>query len=197
MRRWLMLAYVVCGPILQFLFHIRAEGMEKLPEGAVLLCANHSAYTDPMFVGYLIFPRYNPRFVGKEELRHVPVLGRVLENMGVIFLRRGKSDLKAIREILRSLKDGEKVLIFPEGTRVKGDEYGDARTGPAMLALRTGAPLMPVYIPSRKRVFRRNIVIFGEPYHPQRTPERAAQEDYESIAEDLMARIRALEPKET
>ena len=61
----------------------------------------------------------------------------------------------------------------------------------------TGAPLMPVYVPSRKRVFRRNVVIFGEPYHPQRTPERASQEDYESIAEDLMARIRALEPKET
>ncbi len=192
-----MLAYVVCGPFLQFLFRVKEEGMEKLPEGAVLLCANHSSYVDPMLVGYLIFPTYNPRFVGKAELRNVPALGWYLEKMGLIFLHRGKSDLKAIREILRSLKDGEKVLIFPEGTRIKGDEYGDAKTGPAMLALRTGAPLMPVYIPGKKRVFHRNVVIFGEPYHPQRTQEGSAQEDYERIAEDLMARIRALEPKET
>ncbi len=192
-----MLAYVVCSPMLFLLFRVKAAGRDNLPEGGVLLCANHSAYIDPLFVGFLVFPQYNPRFVAKAELRDVPVLGWILERLGLIFLHRGKSDLKAVKEILSCLKRGEKVLLFPEGTRIRGDAYGMAKTGAAMMALHAKVPLQPVYIPSRKRVFRRNEVIFGEPYRPQPPAgRRPAQEDYEEIAADLMERIRALEPKE-
>ena len=70
---------------------------------------------------------------------------------------------------------------------------GDAKTGCAMLAVRTGVPIVPVYVPAVKRWFHRNPVVFGEPYYPVYQGKKATAEDYRVIADDLMERIRSLE----
>ena len=85
--------------------------------------------------------------------------------------------------------------MFPEGTRVKDEGASEARTGAAMFATRTGAPVVPIYIPKRKRRFRRTTIVFGEPYHPEFEGRKPTPEDYQRIADDLMMRIRALKEK--
>lgn len=123
----------------------------------------------------------------------VPVLGWILGKAGVFAVARGKSDVGAIKRAMKCLKDGDKLLMFPEGTRSKDGDLGEGKTGVAMLALRTGAPIVPMYIPAKKRWFRRTPVVFGEPFLPQAESGRGNAADYERIAAELMARIAALE----
>ena len=122
----------------------------------------------------------------------VPVLGWILKKAGVFAVERGKSDVGAIKRALKCLKSGEKLLLFPEGTRSKTGELGPAKGGAAMLAVRTGVPIVPMYIPAEKKWFRRTSVVFGTPYIPQIAGAKGTSEEYEAIAQDLMARIALL-----
>ena len=124
-----------------------------------------------------------------------PVIGFLLKKAGIFGVKRGKADVAALKEALRILKGGEKLLMFPEGTRVKEGEVSEAHTGAAMFATRTSAPLVPIYIQQKKRRFRRTTVIFGEPFHPEFEGRKPSPEDYQRIADDLMVRIRSLEEK--
>ena len=105
---------------------------------------------------------------------------------------RGKADVGAIKQAMKFLKGGEKVLLFPEGTRIKDGGAGEAKTGAAMLAVRCGVPILPVYISEKKKWFGRTPVIIGEPYYPVTAGRRATTEEYHAIADDMMARVRAL-----
>ena len=122
-----------------------------------------------------------------------PVIGFILKKAGIFGVKRGKADVAALKEALRVLKGGEQLLMFPEGHRVKEGEASEAHTGAAMFSTRTGAPLLPIYIQPKKRCFRKTTVVFGAPYHPEFEGRKPTPEDYQRIADDLMARIRALE----
>ncbi len=188
--------YSVLYPIVWIfmkLFHPwRAKGRERLPEEAVLICGNHTSLGDPLYVVCAIGHRPQLRVMAKEELMRIPVLGFLLRHAGIVGVKRGKADVGAVKEIMKALKGGEKVLLFPEGTRVQEGEVSEAHTGAAMFATRTGVPLMPVYISPKKRIFRKTDVIFGEPYYPEFEGRKPSPEDYERIANDLMSRIRKL-----
>ena len=107
---------------------------------------------------------------------------------------RGHADMHAVKTALKLLKDGNKLLMFPEGTRHQDGEFGDAKTGAAMLAVRTGVPIVPIYMPAEKKWFRLNPVVFGQPYYPKVAGRKGTAEEYRAIAEDLMRRIEALKP---
>ena len=94
---------------------------------------------------------------------------------------------------MRFLKGGDKLMMFPEGTRVGEGENVDAKAGAAMLSTRLNVPIIPVYIPAKKRWFRPTTVVIGQPYQPQVAGKRGTPEEYHAIAEDLMERIRHLE----
>ncbi len=191
---WFRFFYGLVWPFFNLYHPGKAIGREKVPEGACLLCGNHTRYADPFLIIFAMGRRDHPYIMGKAELMRYPVLRWILLKVGLIPVDRGKSDVKAIKESMRVLKSGKKLLMFPEGTRVKeGDEAQTAKTGAAMLALRTGVPIVPVWMPAKKRRFRRTEVVFGEPYLPQ-LPEgpRPTPEDYHRIADDLLARIQAL-----
>ena len=93
---------------------------------------------------------------------------------------------------MKILKNGERLLLFPEGTRVEEGAEGNARSGAAMLATRTGVPVVPVYIPRKKNWFRKTTLVFGEPYIPTFEGRKATAEDYERIGAELMERIYSL-----
>lgn len=188
--------YAVIYPILWIfmkLFHPwKTTGREHIPEGGALLCGNHTSIGDPVYVVCAIGHRPQVHVLAKEELMKTPVLGFILKKAGIIGVKRGKADVSAIKESMRVLKNGEKLLLFPEGTRVKEGETGEAHTGAAMFATRTGVPIVPIYISPKKRWFRRTEVRFGEAYRPEYEGRRPTPEDYQRIADDLMARVQAL-----
>lgn len=169
-----------------------ASGVENIPEGGVLMCSNHSSMGDPFYVFVSMGRRRQTRVLAKNEIMKWPVVGWIAKKAGVIGVKRGNADITAIKECMRVLRSGEKLLMFPEGTRVKEGESVDAHSGAAMLATRTGVPILPVYITPNKKKVKKVKVIFGEPYLPQFEGRKATPEDHHRISEDLMKRIRCL-----
>lgn len=189
--------YAVLYPIVWFFFKLarpwKAVGHTELPQGGALLCGNHTGLSDPIYVVLAVGHKPQCRVMAKAELLRVPVLGFILKHAGIIGVERGKADVGAIKTAMRVLKNGEKLLMFPEGTRVEEGEEGDAHTGAAMLATRTGVPLVPIYIPRKKGWFRRTTIVFGAPYVPEYEGKRPTPEDYRAISAELMRRIYAME----
>lgn len=184
-------------PIAWFFFNLvhpgKVMGRTQVPQGPCLLCGNHTRYSDPFFILFALGRKEHPYVMAKAELLRYPVLGWLLKKLGVFGVDRGKADVKAIKTALRVLKEGNKLLLFPEGTRIRSGESQGAKTGAAMLALRTGVPIVPIWIPAKKRWFARTPVIFGEPYYPD-APEdgKPTPADYRRVADDLLARIMTL-----
>lgn len=192
MRAAYTIIYCFLWPFFNLLHPCKAIGREHIPEGGALICANHTRLSDPLFVVFAFHLKNRLRFMAKSELMRIPILGWLLAKAGVFGVERGKSDVGAIKLALKVLKGGEKLMLFPEGTRFKEGDGGAAKTGAAMLALRTGVPVVPVYIPRDKKWFGRTPVIIGAPYYPGVQGRKATPEDYRVVADDLMKRIRAL-----
>lgn len=183
-------------PIAKFfvlLFHpIKVMGQENIPEGASLICPNHTSMIDPFLTLFALdHPKYM-RAMAKAELMRIPVLGKILASIGVFGVNRGEADTKAIMTAIRYLRAGDKLCIFPEGTRVAEGEDQDAKNGAAMLALKTNSPILPVYIPAKKPWFRKTHIIIGKPFLPECGKKRPTSEDYAAIGADWKRRIKEL-----
>ena len=188
--------YAVLYPIVWIFMKIfhpwKAVGVENIPEGAALMCGNHTSLGDPLYVVCCMGSRRQTHVMAKAEIMKWPVIGFLLKKAGIFGVNRGKSDMAAIKEAMRVLRDGEKLLMFPEGTRVRGDEDVEAKVGAALFATRTGVPLLPVYIQRKKRRFRRNTVVIGEPYYPEYEGRKPSEEELQVMARELMGRVKAL-----
>ena len=191
--------YAVLYPIIWVFMRIlhpwNAVGADNIPEGAAVICGNHTTLGDPLYVVCAMGRKRQTHVMAKAEIIKWPVVGFLLKKAGIIGVNRGKSDMGAVKECLRALKNGEKLLMFPEGTRVKDGESAEAHTGAAMFATRTGTPLVPVYIQPKKRRFRKTTVVFGSPYYPEFEERKPSADDYQRIADDLLVRVRALGEK--
>lgn len=191
-NRMYSLIYPFIWIYMKLLHPWRAVGVENIPEGAAVICGNHTTLGDPLYVVCVMGAKRQTHVMAKAEIMAWPVVGFLLKKAGIIGVNRGKSDMAAVKECLKVLRNGEKLLMFPEGTRVREGEVSEAQTGAAMLATRTGSPLLPVYIQPKKRRFRKTTVVFGQPYYPEFEGRKPSAGDYQRIADDLLARIKGL-----
>lgn len=192
MDAWFRFLYAIIWPFFHLIRRVRLVGRENIPEGAAVICPNHTTIGDPFYVVFGFGRKYPMRAMAKIQIMQVPVIGFLLGKAGVFGVDRGHADMKAVKTALRFLKNGDKLLMFPEGTRVHEGEDVSAKTGAAMFATRTGAPLLPVYIQPRKRLFRRHLVVVGEPFHPAYAGRKPTPDELDAITEELMERIHAL-----
>lgn len=134
----------------------RVEGLEHLPRhGPFILVANHCSHADPPLLGWATGHQIGRvvHFMAKEEMQRWPVLGWFAARGGVFFVRRGEGDRAAQRFALDLLARGKPIAIFPEGTRSRDGRMREARPGAALLAIRSGAPIVPVGIAGTHRIF--------------------------------------------
>ncbi|HEX5823612.1 MAG TPA: lysophospholipid acyltransferase family protein [Candidatus Limnocylindrales bacterium] len=136
---------------------VRVEGdAGAIPrEGPVILAANHISNADPVIVGAWLTPRLGRRihWLGKKEMFDWPVVGWMARNGGVVPVDRGAADVEAFRIATRVLDAGEVLMVFPEGTRSPTGELQPPKDGLAMLALRTGATIVPIGVSNSDRVW--------------------------------------------
>lgn len=185
---WYNLVYSIVRPFGYLFFPQKTIGRENIPDGPALICASHSNGIDPLLLAFAIGRKNYVRHMAKAELRKVPVVGWVLEKAGIIFVKRGERDIDSFKSCMRALKSGEKIVMFPEGTRVHGDEVVAAKSGAVHMAARTGTPIVPVYIPRDKKIFHCSPVIIGEPY----SIKVENRDDFDSLSQELMDHIWAL-----
>lgn len=174
---------------------IRVHGRENVPEGGAVLCGNHSSFSDPVWVVIACWFDRVPRTMAKKELFGIPVLNYVIRKMGAFPVDREINDINAVKTALRILREGDKVTIFPEGTRVRGDEAVKPHGGAILLAARAQVPVVPIYITRKKRFLSPIDVVFGEAYYPVEHGTRVTAEQIETLTGELMQKIYALEDR--
>ena len=186
------------GLITRILHPVTIEGMEKLPQHGVLLCANHSSNWDPVILGVHLPKTYRLHAMAKEELFKNPFLNWLFRKLGAFPVSRGNTDIQSVKTAIQVIKNGDNLLIFPEGTVIRdGIGIADglpphAKGGAAMIGVRTGAILVPVFMDGAKKPFHRTRVIFGDPYEPVYTGRHGTAEEMQKIADELLAEAYAL-----
>ena len=188
----------VLAQILRLLYRIEVKGLENLPRNGVLLCPNHASDLDPVLIGICLPINYRLHFMAKEELFQNRLFGRILRALGAFPVNREGADIQAVKTAMKVIHEGENLLIFPEGTTIHdGVGYHDglpahAHSGIAMIGVRSGATLVPVFADGKKRMFRKTTIIFGEPYVPQITGRRGTSEELQKVADDVLREAYAL-----
>jgi 1-acyl-sn-glycerol-3-phosphate acyltransferase len=148
LRPWMlgMAAAVRAG--LAGLTRVRVEGaIDEIPrEGPVIIASNHASNLDVPVLGSSLMPRIGRRFqwLGKRELFAWPIVGWIADAGGVHPVDRDAADVEAYRLAKRILDEGHVLFVFPEGTRSRDGGLQTARDGVAVLAQRTGAPIVPI-----------------------------------------------------
>ncbi len=171
---------------------IHIKGRENLPQGAAMLCCNHSAFSDPIWV--IVFGKCPtlPRSMAKKELLEKPLLGWLYRKLGAFPVDRGHADVGAVKTAMQTLKNGDKVLIFPEGTRIQKGKISEPHSGAVMIAARMKVPIVPVYLSTKKHFWQPVKLIYGTPYSPEYAGTKPTQEELESHTAELMQKIYAM-----
>lgn len=153
----------VMRPYYNLVYPARVEGLENLPaEGGCILCANHIAARDPFYLAVKVRSRFL-HFMAKAELFRRGPVAAFMRGLMSFPVDRGHNDLNAVRTSLRLLSEGHILGVFPQGTRSRDNTRTPMLTGVSMIALRSGKPVVPVYIGGPYRPFKRMYVRFGEP----------------------------------
>ncbi|NIK77563.1 1-acyl-sn-glycerol-3-phosphate acyltransferase [Paenibacillus castaneae] len=174
------------------LFRLEARGVDNIPaSGPVVLASNHISNFDPPTVGVKVMRKVH--FMAKEELFKVPVFGPLIRSYGAFPVKRGGVSKDAIKSAISLLKEGNVMGIFPEGSR--NNQTGMAKKGAAMIAVRSGAVVVPVAIIGKYRPFSKVIVCYGEPVDLTELIEEAAPDMLEQVTDAIMTRIRELAAK--
>lgn len=135
------------------LYRCRAYGTEHLPaKGSAIVITNHKSNVDPVVVGMILDRPL--RFMAKKELFENDALARLITTLGAFPIDRGAGDREALRTSLDVLARGEVLLMFPEGHRRRDDAVHDFLPGAAMIALRSGAPVVPMAMDGTQRIVR-------------------------------------------
>ena len=190
--------YYVARVLVNVLFPATVEGLDRLPRNGVLLCPNHSSNWDPILVALRLPVNYRLHIMAKVDLFKNPILAWILRRLGAFPVSRGRSDIQSVKTAMQAIKSGDNLLIFPEGTTIhNGIGYVDglpahAKAGVAVIGVRTGATLVPVFVDGPKKPFRRTRIIFGEPYTPVYTGRHGTSEEMQKIADDNLAAAYAL-----
>jgi 1-acyl-sn-glycerol-3-phosphate acyltransferase len=201
--------YEVLKPVTRGLarlaFGLEAHGTEHVPmSGPTLVVANHSSVLDPPLIGSVTSRPVS--FMAKAELFRVPLLGPLIRALNAYPVRREGGDPAALRTALRVLHSGGALLVFPEGTRGPEGVLRPGKAGAGMLAVLSGAPVIPAYVRGSGRALPRGAwlprpakvtVTFGPPLRfggdngcGRRKPS------YEAASRAMMAAIARLKDAE-
>lgn len=163
-------------------FRLKVTGGENVPKhGGFIFASNHLSYLDPFILG-MASPR-RMQYIARESLFTNPAFSILIKGYGAVPIKRDSADLGAIKTVIRILKKGIPVLIFPEGTRIKNSRTKRVQAGVGLIACKTGLPVVPVYVegtdhvlaPGAKKLSYGSIhVRFGKPI--AFTPEKSYQE---------------------
>jgi 1-acyl-sn-glycerol-3-phosphate acyltransferase len=176
-------------PFIWLLYPFRFYGNRKVGDGAYIYVGNHYRIWDVAYPACTTSEGI--RYVAKAELQHT-FIAPFAKKMKLIYVDRNGEDVRGLMNLLKCLKNGEKVAIYPEGTRNKTkEEMLPFYDGAAMLAIKTKTPIVPILIYKKTKPFRLNHIIVGEPfemseYYGQRLTKELLTEANEKLRQKLL-----------
>ena len=178
---------------ISIIYRFEIYNAERIPNsGPVIICSNHIHWGDPVILACKSTKR-TVHFLGKAELFKNRIFTWVLNHLNVIPVKRGKSDIGAIKRSLKILQDRHTLGIFPEGTRVKEGEKKDAEAGLALLAIKSKALIVPIGIMSSYKLGSKIMMNVGNPISLDKYyGKKVHKEEMEKISYDILVEIRKL-----
>lgn len=184
----------ILGLLFRIVFRLRVVGLENIPvSGGAIIASNHISNFDPPLLG--VAANRPLHFMAKKELFANPVFAWVITKLNAFPVQRGTADRVAIRKALSVLEQGQVLGIFPEGTRSKTGALGSPEPGVALIAAKSGAPIVPAAIIGTNQVGKsllppRFTVIFGLPIYP--LEGKSDKEQLEQLSKQMMDAISRL-----
>lgn len=203
MNLYYNIGYTLSRWLATVFFSYRVTGAENIPpEGPVILAANHTSFFDPPLVG--VASKRAMWYLARKSLLDWPLLGPIFPSLNVIPVDRDGNDRSALRNIILLLKQGEGVVLFPEGTRSRDGKLQKAQPGLGMIVSKTWAPVVPARVfgafeafPKEAKGLRASqiAVSFGPALHfsPAESGEDS-RETYQSISNEVVAAIERIPP---
>jgi 1-acyl-sn-glycerol-3-phosphate acyltransferase len=198
MRPFYRFAYNIVG--LELALHrIKIEGRENVPPGGCLIVSNHVSFLDPTTVGWAVAREIY--YLGRKTLFKPPFWSWLLPICNVLPIDRDGRDVSGLRRIIRMLKEGHAVLLFPEGTRSADGALQPAEPGAGLVAVKAAMPILPVRVfgtfeslsrHTKRLRFHPIRVVIGAPYLPAVPEGRLEKPAYGLVAQEMMERIAAL-----
>lgn len=166
-------------------------GAENIPpEGNIILASNHKSNLDPVFIASAVKNR-KIASIGKKELFNNKLLAAILNKMYVIPIDRDNPSISTIKTILKKIKEGFVIGIFPEGTRIKGNGFGEAKAGLALFAIKGKADVIPISIISNYKIFNKVTVYIDKPISfEEYYKKKLSTQDYERLSSDILEVIK-------
>ena len=177
---------------------VHLSGLENVPaEGPFIIASNHLSWFDvPLVPAHFSRPVI---YMAKEETFQGRI-GWLVRFLGAFPVKRGEADRQALRTAGEQLKEGNIIVIFPEGTRSKTHTMAQGHSGLGMIALRSGAPVLPVAISGSEKLlkkFRPRVTItYGQPMILKPKGQKVTREDVDAATEQVMHRIAEMLPPE-
>jgi 1-acyl-sn-glycerol-3-phosphate acyltransferase len=195
------LGWMSFGSAFRTLFGMRVIGEENLiTEGPVLIVSNHESFLDPPLIGNLY--KTEMAYLARKTL-FTGMGAWLYPRWNAIPIDQDRPDMGSLKTTIRLLKEGERVLVFPEGERTLDGNIGAAAPGVGLIAVKSGAVIQPVRISGAREAlprgsgkirFARITVTVGKPIRltPEELKAARGKEDYERIAKQIMAAIESL-----
>ena len=172
----------------KIVYRFEVIGQENIPkDGQIIICGNHRSFLDPPLI-MVTCKRYS-RFLAKEELtknKFLAFLGKVFD---VILVKRDSKEVVALKESLKTLKNGDCLALFPEGTRnglAKGEQV---KEGAAFFAVRSGAPVIPCGIKGGEKGNKKVTITYGKPLDFSEYKGSKDKEVLEKVTNEIMENI--------
>ena len=154
-----VLAIILFHTVMPVKFHHRERLLQEPP---FVLIANHRHALDPIAMAMGI-PKKQIVFLAKKELGKSPFTQNIMTRLHCILVDRHNVDMEAMRSCMKAVKMKKILLIFPEGTRHHEGEMEQIETGTALIAMRSKAPVIPIYFDRKLNFFRVTNLYVGEP----------------------------------
>ncbi|MEO6478296.1 MAG: lysophospholipid acyltransferase family protein [Luteolibacter sp.] len=200
--RWVYwLGWMAFGAAFRTLFGLKIVGEENLiTEGPVLVASNHQSFLDPPLIGNLY--KTEMVFLARKTL-FIGFFKWLYPQWNAIPVDQDRPDMSSLKTIIRKLKEGHRVLVFPEGARTLDGNIGEAAPGIGLIAAKSGAVIQPVRISGAREAlprgsgrirFARITVSVGPPIRltPEELKASQGKDDYERITARIMGAISAL-----
>ena len=194
---------VIVRILLFLLTRCRVEGRENVPrQGPLLVVSNHLSLADPPLLNVSLDRKM--MFMAKKQLFHFRLIGYLVRGLGAFPVHRGQLDRQALRQAYQVLADGLALIMFPEGMRSRRGQLRPAFFGAALIASRSGAPILPIAISGTEKLERLSqfwrrpqiTVNIGHPFHLPPPRSKLTRGELAKLTHSIMQHIAELLPQE-